>query len=131
MILVTAVSLGTQPALSGDAVKDVQPSAIAGRVRPLGLVKSYASHVLAAVQSRAAVGSESGQRRAEIRRMADQLFDFSEMARLTLSRHWSVQSRREQEEFVRLFTKLLGTVVSVDDRELRWGSDHVPGRVDQ
>lgn len=60
MILVTAVSLGRQPALSGDAVKDVQPSAIAGRVRPLDFVKSSVSHVLTAVQSRPAAGSESG-----------------------------------------------------------------------
>ena len=62
MILVTAVSLGTQPVLSGDAVKDVQPSAIAGRVRSLDLVKSSVSHVLAAVQSRPAAGSESGNK---------------------------------------------------------------------
>ena len=54
VILVAAVSLGTQPALSGaavqsgDAVQDVQPSAIAGRVRPLDLVKSSVSQVLAA-----------------------------------------------------------------------------------
>ena len=48
VILVAAVSLGTQPALSGDAVQAVQPSAIAGRVRPLDLVKSSVSQVLAA-----------------------------------------------------------------------------------
>jgi hypothetical protein len=33
VILVAAVSLGTHPARSGDAVQDVQPSAIAGLVR--------------------------------------------------------------------------------------------------
>jgi hypothetical protein len=42
VILVAAVSLGTQPALFGDAVQDAQPSAIADRVRPLDLVKSSA-----------------------------------------------------------------------------------------
>ena len=35
------------------------------------------------------------------------MFDFKEMARLSLSRHWSGQSLREQEEFVGLFTELL------------------------
>jgi phospholipid transport system substrate-binding protein len=55
---------------------------------------------------RPVAGSESGQRRAEIRRVADG-FDFNEMARLTLSRHWSARPPREQEEFVRLFTELL------------------------
>ena len=107
VILVAAVSLGTEPALSGDAVQGVQPSAIAGRVRPLDLVKSSVSRVLAAVQSPTAVGSESTSRRTEIRREADGLFDFNEMARLALSRHWSTQSPKDQEEFVRLFTALL------------------------
>jgi phospholipid transport system substrate-binding protein len=107
VILVATVPLGTQPASSGDAVQAVQPSAIAGRVRPVDLVKSSVSQVLAAVQSQAAGGSESARHRAEIRRVADGLFDFNEMARLTLSRHWSAQSPGDQDEFVRLFTALL------------------------
>ncbi len=106
-VLVAAVSLGTQPALSGDAVPDARPSVVAGRVRPLDLVKASVSQVLAAVQSQAAAGSEHARHRAEIRRVADGLFDFNEMARLTLSRHWSAQSPRDQDEFVRLFTALL------------------------
>ena len=106
-ILVAAVSLGTLPARSGDAVQDVPPTAIAARVRPLDLIKSSVSQVLAAVQSQKAAGSESGSRRTEIRRVAEGLFDFNEMARLTLSRHWSAQSPRDQNEFVRLFTALL------------------------
>jgi len=107
VILVAVVSLGTQPARSGDAVQAVQPSEVASRVRPLDLVKSSVSRVLAAVQSPTAVGGESTSRRIEIRREADGLFDFNEMARLALSRHWSAQSPRDQEEFVRLFTALL------------------------
>jgi phospholipid transport system substrate-binding protein len=107
VVLVAAVSLGTQPARSGDAVQAVQPSAIAGRVRPLDLVKSSVSRVLAAVQSQTPAGSESTSHRTEIRRVADALFDFNEMARLALSRHWSAQSPGDREEFVRLFTALL------------------------
>jgi phospholipid transport system substrate-binding protein len=107
VILVTAVPLGAQPARSGDAVQAVQPSAVASRVRPLDLVKASVSRVLAAVQSPTAVGSDSTSRRTEIRRVADALFDFNEMARLALSRHWSAQSPTDQEEFVRLFTALL------------------------
>ena len=106
VILVAVVSLGTQPALSGD-VQDAQPSAIAGRVRPLDLVKSSVSQVLAAVQSQTATAGESARHRTDIRRVADGLFDFNGMARLTLYRHWSAQSPRDQDEFVRLFTALL------------------------
>ncbi len=45
--------------------------------------------------------------RAEIRRIANDLFDFDEMAKRTLSRHWAGRTRAEQTEFVSLFTDLL------------------------
>lgn len=47
------------------------------------------------------------RQRAEIRRVAGELFDFDEMARRTLTRHWATRTRAEQDEFVRLFTALL------------------------
>lgn len=47
------------------------------------------------------------QSRNEIRRIAADLFDFDDMARRTLSRHWAGRSRAEQAEFVTLFTDLL------------------------
>jgi len=46
-------------------------------------------------------------RRAEIRRIAAELFDFDEMARRTLTHHWNSRTPEEQTEFVRLFTDLL------------------------
>ena len=45
--------------------------------------------------------------RTEIRRIANDLFDFDEMAKRTLSRHWAGRTRAEQTEFVSLFTDLL------------------------
>jgi phospholipid transport system substrate-binding protein len=107
VIFVAAVSVGVPPACPEDTARDAQSGAIAGGVGPLDLVRASVSRVLVAAQARPTAGSESGLRRAEIRRVADGLFDFKEMARLTLSRHWSAQPAREQEEFVRLFTELL------------------------
>jgi len=49
----------------------------------------------------------NAERRAEVRRIAHQLFDFAEMSRRTLSRHWATRSTSEQAEFVALFTELL------------------------
>jgi len=46
-------------------------------------------------------------RRAEIRRVASDLFDFDEMARRTLTRHWNSRTPEERTEFVRLFTDIL------------------------
>jgi phospholipid transport system substrate-binding protein len=45
--------------------------------------------------------------RTEIRRVAGDLFDFGEMSRRALSRHWAARTATEQVEFVRLFTDLL------------------------
>ncbi|MGH6690822.1 MAG: MlaC/ttg2D family ABC transporter substrate-binding protein [Gammaproteobacteria bacterium] len=45
-------------------------------------------------------------RPVELRRIAVDLFDFDEMARRTLSRHWAGRTRAEQAEFVRLFMDL-------------------------
>ena len=45
--------------------------------------------------------------RAELRRVAGGLFDFDEMARRTLTRHWAERTKEEQDEFVRLFADLL------------------------
>jgi phospholipid transport system substrate-binding protein len=47
------------------------------------------------------------QRRTDIRRVASDLFDFDEIARRVLSRHWSARTPEEQAEFIRLFTDLL------------------------
>jgi phospholipid transport system substrate-binding protein len=47
------------------------------------------------------------RRRAEIRRAADALFDFGEMSRRALGRHWSDRTPAERQEFVRLFTDLI------------------------
>ena len=107
MVLVAAVSLGTPPALSGEAVKEGPPTAGAGRARPLDVVKASVSRVRAIVQQPYVVASDGGQRRMDIRRVAQGLFDFNEMARLTLARHWKERSVQEQEEFIRLFTDLL------------------------
>jgi phospholipid transport system substrate-binding protein len=45
--------------------------------------------------------------RAEVRRIAGDLFDFDEMARRSLSRHWAARTPAERTEFVHLFTDLL------------------------
>lgn len=45
--------------------------------------------------------------RAEVRRVAADLFDVEEMARRALSRHWVTRSADEQAEFVTLFATVL------------------------
>jgi len=45
--------------------------------------------------------------RAELRRVAGTLFDFDEMARRTLTRHWQERTKEEQDELVRLVADVL------------------------
>ncbi len=49
----------------------------------------------------------SSRRRAQIRAVADELFDFEEVSRRALSVHWAARTATERTEFVGLFTDLL------------------------
>jgi phospholipid transport system substrate-binding protein len=71
------------------------------------------------------------QRRVEIRRAADGLFDFTEMSKRTLGRHWADRSAAEREEFVRLFTDLMARAyVGKIDRYAGEAITYVGERVD-
>lgn len=82
---------------------------------PRDVVQSAVARVIAVLQQSdaapadmaapARIGRDSV--RGELRRIATETFDFEEMARRTLSRHWAQRTSAEQAEFVRLFTDLL------------------------
>ena len=102
-LAVAALVLGTHPALAQDGGTVAPSGSLAGSLGPLDLVKSSVARVLEIVQSQ----PDEEQRRAEVRQVAETLFDFQEMARRTLGQHWIERSPQEQEEFVRLFADLL------------------------
>ena len=64
-------------------------------------------HVIDVLQKTDTSGRVPSDRRVEIKRIARELFDFDEVARRALSRHWAGRSREERTEFVGLFTDLL------------------------
>lgn len=75
---------------------------------PTEVVQSGIEHVVQVVQDYDAGHPDSAEkRRSEIRRAAGRLFDFQEMARRTLARHWTERTQGEREEFVSLFRDLL------------------------
>ena len=47
------------------------------------------------------------ERRTAVRKIANDIFDFSETARRSLGRHWQGRTPAEQSEFVQLFSDLL------------------------
>ena len=98
---VAALILGALPALGQDAVKDAPSTPpVVSPLGPLALVQASVTQALAIAQSQA----DDAQRRIEMRRVGEALFDFNEMGRRALAQHWTDRSTQEQEEFVRLFT---------------------------
>jgi phospholipid transport system substrate-binding protein len=51
--------------------------------------------------------SRTQARRAALRGIANEVFDFEEMTKRALARHWQARTPAEREEFVQLFAKLL------------------------
>jgi len=47
------------------------------------------------------------ERRAAVRQVANDIFDFSETAKRSLARHWASRTQAERDEFVLLFTDLI------------------------
>lgn len=75
---------------------------------PTEVVQSGIERVVQVVQDYDPGHPDSAEkRRSEIRRVAGRLFDFQEMARRTLARHWTERTPGEREEFVSLFRDLL------------------------
>jgi len=80
----------------------------AAALTPTETVKSRVDEALQNLARTPATSPEATERRhAELRRAADSLFDFTEMSRRALGRHWSARAPAEREEFVRLFTDLI------------------------
>lgn len=50
---------------------------------------------------------EPGDRRADIRKLADEVFDWEEMSRRALGPHWKARTPEERREFAALFADLL------------------------
>ena len=51
--------------------------------------------------------AKTPERRRAVRKVADEIFDFNEIARRALARHWQPLTDKQREEFVGLFADLL------------------------
>ena len=71
---------------------------------PTEQLKTQLERVLKVVQdTEVKQGGRAAERRA-VRKIAEEIFDFSDTARRALARHWAQRSAAEREEFVALFT---------------------------
>jgi phospholipid transport system substrate-binding protein len=54
-----------------------------------------------------ALKDRPAERRAQVRKIAEEIFDYPDTARRALGPHWTARSPQEREEFTRLFADLL------------------------
>lgn len=107
VVIAAVIPFGAVPVLAQTTLAEAQTKPAARGFGPLAVVTSSVSHVLTIVRSQPADATERGQRRAEIRQAAVELFDFDEMSRRLLGQRWTDASPDEQRDFVVLFTDLL------------------------
>ena len=50
---------------------------------------------------------KASQRKTAVTRVASEIFDFAEMSKRTLGRHWDQRTPAERQDFARLFTELI------------------------
>ena len=75
---------------------------------PTDQLRVSVDHVLAVLQDPSLrPEAKAAERRAAIRHDADAVFDFTEMSRRALGRHWQELNESQQQEFVGLFADLL------------------------
>jgi phospholipid transport system substrate-binding protein len=72
------------------------------------------------------------ERRAAVRKVADDIFDFGETAKRSLGRHWAARTPEEREEFVKLFGDLLersyiSTIALYGGEKIQYVSDRIEG----
>lgn len=118
----------------------VTAAAASATVAPRDVVQSAVARVVQTIEASHSRKPEahpasrppSDKVRIEIRRIASELFDFEEIARRALSRHWAGRSTAEQAEFVGLFTDLLerayvGRIEAYSDEKIVYTGEVVDG----
>jgi phospholipid transport system substrate-binding protein len=75
---------------------------------PTDQLKSAIDRVVKVLEDPSLKGDDRvADRRTAVRKIADEIFDFSEIARRALARHWQPLTDKQRAEFVSLFSDLL------------------------
>jgi phospholipid transport system substrate-binding protein len=87
-------------------VVGIAPAAVAGPATDQ--IKPQIDRVIATLEDPALKSNgKIAERRQILRAITDGVFDWTEMAKRSLGRHWAARTRTEQQEFVTLFRELL------------------------
>ena len=102
---------------------------------PMGLVRQTSDQVLKILEDPALQGpAKQAERQARLRKIADQAFDWEEMARRALAVHWRDRTPPQQQEFVQLFRDLVERIYMQriesaiqEKREIQYVGEEVDG----
>ncbi len=106
---------------------------VASGGQPTEQLKSSIDKVIKILEDPALKGTGKVQeRQVAIRTVAGDTFDFTEIAKRSLARHWQGRTAREREEFVRLFADLLersyiSKIELYGGEKIRYEREHVDG----
>jgi phospholipid transport system substrate-binding protein len=115
--------------ISITALKLLLVSALAAP--PLETIQTQVNRVLEVLRDPALKAESAGEtKEKKVWVIIDGVFDYTELSKRTLAQHWKRFSTDQQEEFIRLFGKLLGTVYM--DRIMAYKDEKVVfGKVSQ
>jgi phospholipid transport system substrate-binding protein len=105
----------------------------ASAATPTETLKAYGDVVLKILEDPALKSPErKSERRAAVRKVAEEIFDLSETAKRALGLHWNQRTPAEREEFTQLFAELLeGTYIARIDEyggeRIRYTGEKIDG----
>lgn len=100
---------------------------------PTETLKAYSDVVLKILEDPALKNPErKGDRRAAVRKVAEEIFDLSETAKRALGPHWNQRTPAEREEFTQLFAELLEStyIARIDEyggERIRYTNEKIDG----
>lgn len=92
--------------LTAGVARDVAAAAAAGTGAPTEQLRSRVERVVTILED-AQLKTKPAARRAALRTAASDIFDFTEITRRSLGRHWQTATPAEREDLVALMTALL------------------------
>jgi phospholipid transport system substrate-binding protein len=101
-----ALALAITVMLTAGVARDVAAAAAAETGAPTEQLRSRVERVVTILED-AQLKTKPAARRAALRTAASDIFDFTEITRRSLSRHWQAATPAERDELVALMTALL------------------------
>lgn len=101
---------------------------------PTDRIKGGTDKIIAVLTDSSLLGEQKAEeRRKAIRQAVDELFDWEEMAKRSLARHWRERTDEEKKEFVVLYGKLLertylDRVESYSGEEVIYSEERIEGK---